>query len=185
MRRRATVVAQPAVPPRFVTGSPMRHVVVMAGTGAIGLVAVFGVDLLNLFYVSMLGERAIAAAVGFAGTVTFFQTSLAIGMTIGVAAVVAREIGTGAIEVARRVAASSLAMMVVVLALVGLGTVATLDLSLDVLGATGETRILAACYLGITSLSLPLLAVAMCCSALLRSVGMRDAPWTSRSPARW
>jgi Na+-driven multidrug efflux pump len=96
------------MPPRFVTGSPMRHVVLMAGTGAIGLIAVFGIDLLNLFYISMLGERAIAATIGFAGTVTFFQTSLAIGMTIGVAAVVSREIGTGAIAVARWVAGSSL-----------------------------------------------------------------------------
>src|SRR3978361_1933011 len=52
---------------RFVTGSTMRHVVVLAGTGAIGMIAVFGVDLLNLFYISLLGQRAIAAAIGFAG----------------------------------------------------------------------------------------------------------------------
>ena len=118
MRRRDAAIAEPAAPPRFVTGSPMRHVVVMAGTGAI--------------------------------------------------------------EAARRVAASSLAMMVAVLALVGLGTVATLGPTLDVLGATGETRTLAARYLGVTSLSLPLLAVAMCCSALLRSVG--DARRWARFP---
>ena len=35
---------------------------VMAGTGAIGLVAVFAVDLINLFYISLLGEKQIAAA---------------------------------------------------------------------------------------------------------------------------
>ena len=52
-----------APPPRFVTGSPLRHVVVMASTGAIGLVAVFVVDLINLFYISRLGEQAIAAAI--------------------------------------------------------------------------------------------------------------------------
>ena len=50
-------------PAKFVTGSLMRHVVVMAGTGAIGLVAIFSVDLINLLYISMLGEQAIAAAV--------------------------------------------------------------------------------------------------------------------------
>jgi hypothetical protein len=38
----------------------------MASTGAVGLVAVFVVDLINLFYISRLGEQAIAAAVGFA-----------------------------------------------------------------------------------------------------------------------
>lgn len=164
-------VPQHSVTPRFVTGPPMRHVIVMAGTGAIGLVAVFAVDLLNLFYISRLGQEQIAAAVGFAGTVTFFQTSLAIGMTIGVAAVVSREIGAGEIDDARRVASSSLAIMVAALAIVGIATVAAVSPLLDALGARGRTHDLAAMFLSITSWSLPLLAVGMCCSALLRSVG--------------
>ena len=67
----------------------------MAGTGAIGLVAVFAVDLVNLFYISRLGDQAVAAAVGFAGVVGFFQISISIGMTIGVTAVVSRSIGAG------------------------------------------------------------------------------------------
>ncbi|MBV9811188.1 MAG: polysaccharide biosynthesis C-terminal domain-containing protein [Acetobacteraceae bacterium] len=157
--------------PRFVTGSPMRHVIVMAGTGAIGLIAVFSVDLLNLFYISLLGQEQIAAAVGFAGTVTFFQTSLAIGMTIGVAAVVSREIGAGQRDDARRVASASLALMVAVLAVVGIATALAVTPLLAVVGARGATRAFAAGFLAITSLSLPLLAVGMCCSALLRSVG--------------
>jgi len=44
-------------PAKFVTGSTMRHVVVMTATGSIGLVAVFIVDALNLFYISLLGNR--------------------------------------------------------------------------------------------------------------------------------
>ena len=55
------------------TARTLRHVVVMAGTGAIGLMAIFAVDLANLFYVSLLGDTSVAAAVGFAGTVNFFQ----------------------------------------------------------------------------------------------------------------
>ncbi len=157
--------------PRFVTGSPFRHVIVMAGTGAVGLLAIFGVDLLNLFYISLLGHQAIAAAIGFAGTVSFFQISLSIGMTIGVAAIVSREIGAGRMEDARRIAGASLAVMVATLLVVGLATVALLGPILDSLGATGETKAQAARYLGITSLSLPLMAMGMGCSALLRSVG--------------
>ncbi len=80
---------------RFVHGSTLRHVVVMAGTGAIGLMAVFAVDLANLFYVSLLGDTAVAAAVGFAGTINFFHTAISIGMTIGVSATVARLLGAG------------------------------------------------------------------------------------------
>ena len=34
----------------------MRHVAVMTATGAIGLMAIFAVDLLSLFWVSRLGE---------------------------------------------------------------------------------------------------------------------------------
>ncbi|MBA4333521.1 MAG: MATE family efflux transporter, partial [Methylobacterium sp.] len=40
----------------FVSGSLMGHVAVMTGTGAIGLMAIFVVDLLSLLYVSWLGR---------------------------------------------------------------------------------------------------------------------------------
>ena len=151
----------------------MRHVVVMcmAGTGAIGLMAVFAVDLLNLFYISLLGERPIAAAVGFAGVVGFFQTSVLIGLTVGTGAVVARSIGAGAARAARHIAGSALALMVVAGLIVGLGTVALLGPILAVLGATGETRSLAETFLMISSPSLPLLAAGMGCSGLLRCIG--------------
>jgi putative MATE family efflux protein len=157
--------------PRFVTGPVLGHVVVMAGTGAIGLIAVFGVDLLNLFYISLLGQQPIAAAVGFSGTVGFLQTSIAIGMTIGVGAVVSRRIGAEDMDQARALATSSLLLMTFLTLAVGLASVALRYPLLDALGASGETRQMAAAYLAITSLSLPLLSAGMCCAALLRSVG--------------
>lgn len=156
---------------RFVTGSTMRHVVVLAATGAIGMIAVFGVDLLNLYYISLLGQRALAAAIGFAGAVSFLEVSFSIGMTIGVGALVSRQIGGGRFAEARRLATSSLMVMAASLAVLGVATVATLDWSLSLLGAEGEVRRIAAGYLRITAFSLPLLAVGMGCSALLRSVG--------------
>ncbi|MDF1598300.1 hypothetical protein PZ895_00740, partial [Mesorhizobium sp. YIM 152430] len=58
----------PAGEGKFVTGSTMRHVVTMTVTGSIGLIAVFFVDALNLFYISMLGVQELAAAIGFAST---------------------------------------------------------------------------------------------------------------------
>jgi len=61
----------------FVTGSTMKHVVTMTATGSIGLVAVFIVDALNLFYISLLGQQELAAAIGYAGTLLFFSTSIA------------------------------------------------------------------------------------------------------------
>ncbi|MGD0109001.1 MAG: MATE family efflux transporter [Rhodopila sp.] len=156
---------------RYVTGSTMRHVIVLAGTGAIGLIAVFGVDLLNLFYISRLGQRAIAAAIGFAGAISFLQVSFSIGMTIGVGALVSRQIGAGHLDVARRLTTASLTVMAGALAVLGIVTVATLGWSLSLLGAEGETRDLAAGYLRITAFSLPLLGIGMGSAALLRSLG--------------
>ena len=68
--------------PVFTHGSLMRHVAVMTATGAIGLMAVFVVDLLSLFWVSKLGDQAFKAAVGYVGLTTFFVTSINIGLTI-------------------------------------------------------------------------------------------------------
>ena len=67
----------------------------MASTGAIGLVAIFVVDALNLFYISMLGVQELAAAIGFAGTLMFFTVSVSIGLTIATSALVSRALGRG------------------------------------------------------------------------------------------
>jgi putative MATE family efflux protein len=161
----------PSAPPRFVTGSPLRHVIVMASTGAVGLVAVFVVDLINLFYISRLGEPAIAAAVGFAGVVGFFHTSVCIGLMIGITATVSRKIGAGQVGDARRMASHSLLLMAGIAVVLALATLAFLAPMLSALGARGEVARLAQRYLTVTMPSVPLLAVGMASSALLRSVG--------------
>ena len=166
-----TPPASPALTPRFVTGSLMRHVTVMAGTGAVGLIAVFAVDLINLFYISLLGHQEIAAAVGFAGVVGFFHVSVAIGLTIGITAVVARAIGAGQTVDARRLATASLTLMVAITTLVGSGTALFLGPALQALGSSGEVAQLAQRYLAVTVHSLPLLGMGMACAALLRAVG--------------
>jgi Na+-driven multidrug efflux pump len=151
----------------------------MASTGAVGLVAVFVVDLINLFYISRLGEPAIAAAVGFAGVVGFFHTSVCIGLMIGITATVSRKIGAGQVGDARRMASHSLLLMAGIAVVLALATLAFLAPTLSALGARGEVARLAQRYLTVTMPSVPLLAVGMASSALLRSVGMRAGAWWS------
>jgi Na+-driven multidrug efflux pump len=157
--------------PRFVTGSLMRHITVMAGTGAIGLVAIFAVDLINLLYISMLGEQAIAAAVGFAGVVGFFHLSVFIGMLIGISAVVSRRIGAQQMDDARALATSSVAITAAVAVTLTTFTLLFLDPILHALGARDRVQELAHRFLMISLPSTVLLGVGMACSALLRSVG--------------
>jgi putative MATE family efflux protein len=167
----APTIASARVVPRFVSGSIMRHVAVMASAGAIGLIAIFLVDLINLFYLSRLDNKSITAAVGFFSVIGFFQTSFCIGITIGIAAVVGRTVGAGRIEDARRIATSSLVFTALVSAVLGSGSSLLLGPMLDLLGAQGETRMFALQYLRISVHSLPFLAVGMASAALLRSVG--------------
>ncbi|WP_227319965.1 MATE family efflux transporter [Acidisoma silvae] len=159
---------------RFVSGSIMRHVSVMALTGTIGIVAVFAVDLLNFFYLSRLGDKAVAAAVGFAGAIGFFQISIGIGLTIGIGAAVSTAIGRAdGIEgsAAPRIAATSLIAMAVITLALGLVTAVFRNPLLDLLHATGETKSLAALYLLITCPALPFMIIGMGGGALLRSAG--------------
>src|SRR5215211_4143606 len=130
----------PASPaPKFTQGSTMRHVVVMTATGSIGLMAIFVVDFLNLFYISRLGEQELAAAIGYAGTVLFFTISLSIGISIAGTALVARALGARRRDEARRLATSSLIFMAVVTLGLTAATLPLLSPILALFGASGRT----------------------------------------------
>ncbi|MEO1143561.1 MAG: MATE family efflux transporter, partial [Pseudomonadota bacterium] len=91
----------------FTQGSTMRHVLTMTGTGAVGLVSIFFVDVINLFYIALLGEQELAAAIGYASTIMFFTVSVSIGFAIAATAITARAIGAGDEETARKNAGTS------------------------------------------------------------------------------
>ena len=97
----------------FTEGSTMRHVVTMTSTGAVGLLSIFMVDVINLFYISLLGEQELAAAVGYASTIMFFTISVSIGFAIAATAITAKAIGAGDEETARRNAGASIVFMLV------------------------------------------------------------------------
>ena len=56
---------------RLVTGPTLGHVIRMTAAGSIGLVAVFAVDALNLFYITLLHQPDLTAALGYATTLLF------------------------------------------------------------------------------------------------------------------
>ncbi|MDJ0613423.1 MAG: MATE family efflux transporter [Rhizobiaceae bacterium] len=155
----------------FTEGSTMRHVLTMTSTGAVGLISIFFVDVVNLFYISLLGEQELAAAVGFASTIMFFMVSLSIGFSIAATAITAKAIGLGDREAARKNAGSALIVMLAVGILSVVAIIPLLPLALDLLGATGRTHQLSKEFMQIAVLSFPLLAIGMASSALLRAQG--------------
>ncbi|OCW57114.1 MATE family efflux transporter [Hoeflea olei] len=171
----ATEPADPASPRRetgtFVTGSIMRHVVVMTATGSIGLVAAFVVDALNLFYISMLGQQELAAAIGYSGTLLFFTTSVSIGLSIAATALTARALGRGNRGEAREIAGASIVYMLVLTTITAAAAWPSIGFLVHLIGARGETAALATEFLQIVIPSMPVLGVGMCLAALLRATG--------------
>ncbi|MEO1563173.1 MAG: MATE family efflux transporter [Pseudomonadota bacterium] len=149
----------------------MRHVVVMSSTTSVGLVAVFFVDLVDMFFISLLGNQALAAAVGFAGAISFFMMAFSIAMGITTGALVARALGQGDGERAKEVRSHVFAVGLVVMLIVTVLTWFNLEPLTALVGATGETQELAIRYLSIIVPSLPLMMVGMGGGAILRAHG--------------
>ncbi|MFV0477339.1 MAG: MATE family efflux transporter [Parahaliea sp.] len=155
----------------FLSGNLMRHVVRMSLTTSIGLMAMFAVDLVDLIFISMLGNDALAAAVGYAGSLLFFTNAINIGFSIAAGSLVARAIGAGRGEEAREYATSVglyAALTGIVLPLLILSQVESI---LSLFGAEGEVLALAARYVCFVVPSMWMVGVAMTAMAVLRAHG--------------
>ncbi|EGT3625879.1 MATE family efflux transporter [Morganella morganii] len=156
---------------KFVEGPILRHILVMSSTAAVGISALFVVDLLDIFFLSLLGEHELAAAVGYAGSISFFTTSIGIGLSIALGALVSRSIGAKDVVLAKRLLLNSAVVTALISVLVA-GVVTTFIPELVALvGASGHTAELAASYLYILVPSLPFICLAMALGGALRAVG--------------
>jgi len=157
--------------PRFVSGSILRHILVMTGTGAIGLMAIFLCDLANILFLSWLGDEAILAGVGYAGSIVFLTVSMGIGLSIAATSLVAPALGAGRRMRGRRLSLNAHVLTFIAASILSLGIWLAIPALLGLLGAGGRAALLAARYLDILVPALPPLAVAMTSASVLRSVG--------------
>lgn len=155
----------------FTQGSTMRHVVVMTVTAAIGLIAIFFVDAISLYYIAQLNDPAQTSAVGRASYLIAFLIGISVGMMIGTLVIVARNIGAGEREIARRFSGSAIVGIFVVGLLFTLLAVFLVNPMLDILNAQGESRTYAQHYLIIMLPGMPFMMAGMTAMGILRSVG--------------
>lgn len=156
---------------KFTQGSTMRHVVVMTLTSSLGLLALFFVDAINLFYISLLGVTELAAAIGYAGTIQFFMISVSIGLLIAGSATVSRAIGAGDADRARQLAGSALITSFLSLCVLAAIVWTYRIEALMLLGARGEALEKGGRFLAIALPSVPLIGIGMTCSGVLRAIG--------------
>ena len=156
---------------KFLSGSLFRHVTVMSLTSSLGLMAVFVVDFVDMIFISMLGKAELAAAIGYAGAILFFTTSFGIGLAIAAGALVARALGAGDVVLARERTTHALAYGLLFSCVFAIGVWLLIPQLVSLLGARGETALLAEGFLRIIVPSMPFLILGMMGGAVLRARG--------------
>ncbi|MEO0357579.1 MAG: MATE family efflux transporter [Pseudomonadota bacterium] len=156
---------------KFLDGNLFKHISVMAFTASVGLMAVFVVDLVDMIFISMLGNAALAAAVGYAGAILFFTSSFGIGMAIASGALVARALGEDNDVLAKERSTTAMIYGVLFGTLFSALVWVNIPLLVSLIGAKDETLKLATGYLQIIVPSLPFLLVGMTGGAILRAHG--------------
>ncbi|MEM6300449.1 MAG: MATE family efflux transporter [Pseudomonadota bacterium] len=157
--------------PVFLRGSTMKHVLVMTSTSSVGLLALFAVDVFDIYFINLLGDQRLVAAVGFAGSLQFFLLSLGIGLQIALGALVARAEGSGDRDRAGRLCSSVLVFNGITSSVLAALTLWQLPTLLSLLGAEGATKEYAISYARIVLPAVPLLVLGMSMSAGMRAVG--------------
>jgi len=157
--------------PKFASGSLLRHIFVMTGTGAFGLMAIFIGDLANLIFLSWLKDEAIVAAVGYGSSILFLTVSIGIGLSIAATSLVSPAIGARDLPRARRLSVNVFLATLLVALVSSFLVWLSIPWALKTLGATGRTFDLAQTYLNILVPSLAPLALGMTATGVLRSVG--------------
>ena len=155
----------------FTRGSTLRHVVLMTGAATVGLVAMFTVDLVDMYFLSLLGEQELAAAVGFGGALLFFLMAVSIGLQISMGALVSWAEGSYQRELAGRYCSNILIVSAIIASLIAVLALVYLEDLLSLLGARGKTLEYAFSYSRIIIPASPILAVGMCAANATRSLG--------------
>lgn len=155
----------------YTQGPIFGHISTLALTSAVGMFAIMIVDLVDMYFISILGEPSMAAAVGFAGLGLFFGASVTIGISIAVSTLVAQALGEENEQLAQRYATHGLLYSLVWTIPITILTMIFAKDLLSLIGATGETLSLSVTYFRIVGASLPILGLAFVATSLLRAVG--------------
>lgn len=149
----------------------MHHIVVMTSTASIGLMSMFVVDLVDMYFLSLLGETELAAAIGYSGTILFFTTAICIGIAIAAGALVSQSLGRDDREKARTYSTNVFIFGFFIAVVTSVLVWIFIPNLLRLLGAHGRSLELADEYLRIIIPSMVLLALAICGSGVLRATG--------------
>ncbi len=147
----------------------------MTGPMALGIVAIQAFNLVDTFFIGLLGTDALAA-VSFTFPVTFVVISLAMGLGAGLSASLGQALGAGRQQQAARFTSDSLLLALVLVCLLAALGVATLEPLFRLLGADPTLLPLIRDYMLIWYLAAPMLILPIVGNAAIRATGDTRTP---------
>ncbi len=156
--------------------APMTSVLLrMTGPMILGIIAILAFNLVDTFFIGMLGTQALAA-ISFTFPVTFVVTSLAMGLGAGLSAVIGHALGQGKHDEAARITTDCLFLAVVLVTLLSLLGACTIQPLFRLLGASDQLIRLIYDYMLIWYLTVPMLVLPMVGNAAIRATGDTKTP---------
>ncbi len=167
---------QPVTRPNPLLTAPMTSVLLrMTGPMILGIVAILAFNLVDTFFIGMLGTQALAA-ISFTFPVTFVVTSLAMGLGAGLSAVMGHALGQGKHEEAARITTDNLFLAVLLVTFIAVAGALTIHPLFRLLGASDALIALIYDYMLIWYLTVPMLVLPMVGNAAIRATGDTKTP---------
>lgn len=164
------------VPPNQLLTAPIGpQLAKMAGPMALGIIAIQAFNLVDIFFIGLLGTDALAA-ISFTFPVTFLVISLAMGLGTGLSACVGQVLGKGNHTVAAQFTSHSLLLTVLFTGALSSAGALTIDPVFRLLGASDELLLLLHDYMLIWYLTVPLLIIPMVGNSAIRATGDTKTP---------
>ncbi len=160
---------------RLTEGSVGRHLVDMTVPVLAGIATMMAQGLVDTFFIGMVGERELAAF-GFGFPILLIVTSVAIGLGAGTSSVVARALGAGDHERARRLATDSLLLSFGITAIICVLGILTIEPLFRLLGAPEDMLPLIRGFMTILYIGVPFIVVGMVGMASMRATGDTRLP---------
>ena len=141
----------------------------------LGMASMMIASMIDTIYVGKLGTAPLAA-VSFSFPVVMVMVSLSMGVGMGATSIIARSMGGGNRARVRRLATDALLLVMLISTVCGVAGIVYAEPMFRALGAHGEMLALVVRYMHIWFLGLPLFALPMVATSIMRAVGSARAP---------
>lgn len=140
-----------------------------------GMVAILLFNLVDTFFVSLLGTQALAA-VSFTFPITFALNSITMGVSVGISTSLGRLLGRGDSQSAARFTTHGLLLALVLISIAAMIGFFTIDPLFTLLGAEPSLLPIIHQYMSVWYLAIPLLVIPMAGNSAIRATGDAKSP---------